>query len=79
METLKVLAFSATVAALLVIAAMIGYSKVPDPDGPYCHIDYHYDFTWKPVGWKVEKGFPRTDCLLREDRLTYEDGTWEWK
>ena len=62
---------------LLCGAYLIGQSKLPKSN--QCEINYRLDGTWKPVGWKVEDGFPRTDCELPTDRFTEEDGTWDWK
>lgn len=77
METLKVIAFSALMVGILLIAAVIGQSKLPKSN--LCEINYRLNGTWEPVGWKVEDGFPRTDCRLPSDRFTEEDGTWDWK
>lgn len=77
METLKVAAFAAVITILLIVAAIIGQSKLPKSD--LCEINYRLDGTWEPVGWKVEEGFPRNDCRFPADRFTEEDGTWDWK
>ncbi len=77
METLKVIGLAVVMAALLLTAAFIGNSKLHKSD--LCEANYRLDGTWEPIGWKVEDGFPRTDCKLPSDRLTWEDGTWEWK
>lgn len=77
METLKVIGIGLVMVALLLTAATIGQSKLPKSD--LCEINYRLDGTWEPVGWKVEDGFPRTDCKFPSDRFTEEDGTWDWK
>jgi hypothetical protein len=56
---------------------LIGESKLPKSS--HCEADYRLDGTWEPVGWKIEDGFPRTDCTFPSDRFTEEDGTWDWK
>lgn len=61
----------------LYAAFAYGQSKLPKSD--LCEANYRLDGTWEPVGWKIENGFPRTDCRLPADRVTFEDGTWIWK
>lgn len=74
---LKVIGIGLLMMTILLIAAAIGESKLPKSD--LCEINYRLNGTWEPVGWKVEDGFPRTDCRLPADRFTEEDGTWDWK
>lgn len=63
--------------AMMIGATLYGESNVNR--GNLCQTAYRLDGTWKPLGWKVEDGFPRTDCTLPNDRITFEDGTWVWK
>ena len=77
METLKIIGLGIVLGTVLLIAGIIGQSKLSKSE--YCEINYRLDGTWEAVGWKVEDGFPRTDCKLPSDRFTEEDGTWDWK
>lgn len=77
METLKLIGFSVLMGGVLLVAAIIGQSKLSKSD--LCEINYRLDGTWEAVGWNPEDGFPRTDCQLPSDRFTDEDGTWDWK
>lgn len=76
-SAVEVIALFAVGFGLLYGAFTIGQSKLPKSN--QCEINYRLDGTWEPVGWKVEDGFPRTDCELPADRFTEEDGTWDWK
>lgn len=79
MDTLKVAGFGLLMIIALIIATMIGYSRIPESN--LCQATYRIvpEKTWKPIGWKVEDGFPRSDCELPPDKIVYQDGTWEWK
>jgi hypothetical protein len=77
METLKAIGLGIVFVAVLLVAALIGQSKLPKSE--YCEINYRLNGTWEAVGWNPEDGFPRTDCKLPSDRFTEEDGTWDWK
>lgn len=56
---------------------LYGQSKLPKSS--LCEANYRLDGTWEPVGWKIEDGYPRTDCDQPSDRVSFEDGTWVWK
>ena len=77
MKTLKGIGLAIIAMGILLGSALYGESKLPRSE--ICEINYRMDGTWTPRGWKVEDGFPRTDCKLPEDRFTEEDGTWDWK
>ena len=74
---LKVALGSAVLVGALVLAGMIGMAR----NGPdtLCPSEYHLDGTWEPIGWKIENGYPRTDCEMHSDKIAFEDGTWVWK
>jgi len=77
MKVVKTISLVIIAMGLLFAAASYGESKLPRSS--QCEVNYRLDGTWKPVGWKIESGFPQTDCDLPSDRFTYEDGTWDWK
>lgn len=77
MNILKTIGLAAIGLGLLLGAALYGESKLQRSD--LCEANYRLDGTWEPLGWNVEDGFPRTDCELPSDRVTFEDGTWVWK
>lgn len=77
MNVVKTIAFGIVAMGILLGAAFYGESKLHRSD--LCEANYRLDGTWEPVGWKIEDGFPRTDCKFPSDRFTEEDGTWDWK
>ena len=77
MKVVKTISLVIIAMGLLFAAALYGESKLPRSS--QCEANYRLDGTWEPVGWKIEDGFPRTDCDLPSDRFTEEDGTWDWK
>ena len=77
MKVIKTIGLGIIAMGILLGAAFYGESKLPRSN--LCEVNYRLDGTWEPVGWKVEDGFPRTDCEFPSDRFTEEDGTWDWK
>ena len=77
MNVVKTIAFGIVAMGIPLGAALYGESKLHRSD--LCEANYRLDGTWEPVGWKIEDGFPRTDCKFPSDRFTEEDGTWDWK
>lgn len=77
MKVVKTIGLGIIAMGILLGAALYGESKLHRSD--LCEANYRMDGTWDPVGWKIEDGFPRTDCKLPADRISFEDGTWVWK
>jgi hypothetical protein len=80
-DTLKLVIFVVIGFTMLLSAYIIGQNKLPNLK--YCNAAYQMDenfrpSTWEPIGWDLSE-FPRQDCPMPDDKIVYDDGTWEWK